>query len=289
MTYDQIVTLDAIVRHGSFKAAAEFLHKSQPSLSMAIKKLEEEFGIKIFNREEYRPTLTDDGKAFYSKSLIALDKFHELSTLGKELAMGLEAEISIAIDAICPLNKISSIFESFLEPHITTSLNLSVDILEELERKVLAGEVNLAIGHYTGNHHEIESYPILKTQMVPVVASTFYDTTDGSLDSLFNLPQIIVKSSAKASTQKILGSIKGMRRWFTSDMSMKEQLIVNKLGWGRLPLHQVQYLIDTNKLTIITNIPEINAMDITISVMRNINLQMGPNTRKIWNYLLSLK
>ena len=38
MTYDQILTLDAIVKYGSFKAASEVLHKTQPSLSMAIKK-----------------------------------------------------------------------------------------------------------------------------------------------------------------------------------------------------------------------------------------------------------
>lgn len=47
MTIDQLETLEMIVEKGSFKAAAEALHKTQPSLSVAIKKLEDEFDLKL--------------------------------------------------------------------------------------------------------------------------------------------------------------------------------------------------------------------------------------------------
>lgn len=289
MTYDQIVTLDAIVRHGSFKAASEFLHKTQPSLSMAIKKLEEEFGIKLFNRDEYRPTLTEDGKAFHLKAMHALETFHELESFGKELAMGMEAEISITIDAICPLNKVSSIFESFLDPHVTTSLNLSVDILEELQRKVLENEVDFAIGHFQGQHHrDLEAIPILSAKLIPVVARCFYEKTDGSLESLQNLPQIIVKSSAKASTQVIYGAASGMKQWFTTDMSMKEQLILNSLGWGRLPEHIIEDHIKENRLSVVKDIPSIKPHNIQMSLIRNKKNIMGPNTKRLWDYLVTL-
>lgn len=288
MTYDQLFTLDAIVKHVSFKAASKFLHKTQPSLSMAMKKLEEEFWIKLFNRDEYRPTLTDDGKAFHLKALHALEKFNELDIFAKELAMGMEAEINITIDAICPLNQVSSIFESFLDPHVTTSLNLSVDILEELERKVLSGEVDFAIGHFTGNNSEIEAIPILSSSMVPVVASCFYSRTDGTLEALKHLPQIIVKSSNKATTKIIHGAARGMKQWFTKDMSIKEQLILNSLGWGRLPYHQVKDQIENGKLSIIKDITSIKKIDVDISVIRSSKVIMGPNTKRLWDYLVSM-
>lgn len=289
MTYDQLLTLDAIVRHGSFKAASEFLHKTQPSLSMAIKKLEEEFGIKLFNRDGYRPTLTDDGKAFHLKALNALEKFNELDIFAKELAMGMESEINITIDAICPLNKISSIFESFLDPHITTALNLSVDILQELDRKVLEGEVDFAIGSFNVERsRDLETIPILISKMIPVVSSSFYEKTDGSLESLKNYPQIVVKSSDKASTRVIYGAVKGMKQWFTTDMSIKEQLILNSLGWGRLPEHQVRENIDNGKLSIVKDIPTIKSRDIQLNLIRNTKKVMGPNTKRLWDYLITL-
>lgn len=288
MTYDQLLTLDAIVKHGSFKAASQFLHKTQPSLSMAIKKLEEEFGIKLFNRDGYRPTLTEDGKAFHLKALHAIEKFNDLEVFAKEISQGVESEINLSIDAICPLNKISGIFESFLDPLVTTSLNLSVDILSELERKVLDKEVDFAIGHFIGNQSELEAIPILISKMVPVISSSFYEKTDGSLDDLKNYPQIIVKSSDKASTRIIHGAAKGMKQWFTTDMSIKEQLILNGLGWGRLPLHQIQENIDSGKLKVIKDIPTINELDISISVIRNSKNIMGPNTKRLWDYLITL-
>ncbi len=285
MTYDQLVTLDAIVKHGSFKAASEFLHKSQPSLSMAIKKLEEEFGINLFNREGYRPTLTEEGSAFYNKSLVTLEKFNDLETFARELSMGVEAEINISIDAVCSLKNFSKTFQSFLEPHITTSLNLNVDMLEVLQEKLISKDIDFAIGVLLEPHAQIEAIPFMTTKMVPVIASSFYQANKGTLEDLKRHPQIIVKSSSNASKRKIFGAAKGMKQWFTTDMYMKEQLILNGLGWGRLPIHQVQEHIENGKLSIIKGIQTIQSMPVQIFLLRNTNKIMGPNTKRLWSYL----
>ena len=50
MTLDQLEAVHAIVERGSFRAAAEQLHRSQPALSASVKNLEDEFGIRIFDR-----------------------------------------------------------------------------------------------------------------------------------------------------------------------------------------------------------------------------------------------
>jgi DNA-binding transcriptional LysR family regulator len=285
MTYDQLVTLDAIVKFGSFKAASEFLHKSQPSLSMAIKKLEEEFGIKLFSREAYRPALTDEGSAFYQKSLITLEKFNDLEIFAKELSMGIEPEINISIDAVCSLKRFSKTFQSFLEPHITTTLNLDVDMLEELHKKILNQAIDIAIGTQFEPHPDIEAIPLMTTEMIPVVSSKFYRDTTGTLEDLKTLPQIIVKSSSKASKRKIMGGAKGMKNWFTTDMYMKEQLILNGLGWGRLPSHQVKEQLNECKLSIVKDISTIQPIPVQLYLLRNIKKIMGPNTKRLWSYL----
>jgi len=285
MTYDQLVTLDAIVKHGSFKSASEFLHKSQPSLSMAIKKLEEEFGIKLFSRDAYRPALTDEGVAFYHKSLITLDKFNELDTFARELSMGVETEINISIGAVCSIKEFSKTFKSLLEPHITTALNLNVDILEEFQRRLIDQEVDIAIGSLLEPHSDIESIPIMTTKMIPVVSSKFYQDTNGSFEELKNLPQIIVQSSKSASKKNIVGAAKGMKNWFTTDMYMKEQLIVNGLGWGRLPEHQVEDQLNDCKLSIVKGINSIQSIPVQIYLLRNVKKIMGPNTKRLWSYL----
>jgi len=264
------------------------LYKSQPSISMAIKKLEEEFGIKLFSREAYRPALTDEGLAFYQKALISLDKFNELEIFAKELSMGVETEINISIDAVCSLKSFSKTFKSFLEPHITTALNLNVDMLEELQRRLLDEEVDIAIGTLFKSHLNIESIPIMTTKMVPVVSSKFYQETDGTLEDLKMLPQIIVQSSKTASKRKILGGVKGMKNWFTTDMYMKEQLILNGLGWGRLPEHQVEEQLNDCKLSVVKGINSIQSIPVQLYLLRNVKKIMGPNTKRLWSYLAKL-
>ncbi len=53
-----------VYRERSFTKAAKNLYVSQPALSMAVRKLEEELGITIFNRSSAPLNLTEEGKVF---------------------------------------------------------------------------------------------------------------------------------------------------------------------------------------------------------------------------------
>ena len=53
-----------VARQGSFTKAAERLHIAQPALSMAIRKLEEELELVLFNRRARKVALTAEGEIF---------------------------------------------------------------------------------------------------------------------------------------------------------------------------------------------------------------------------------
>ena len=55
--------LNAFATEGTQAAAAEKLHISQPTLSGAMKKLEEEIGAPLFERSKNRMSLNENGKA----------------------------------------------------------------------------------------------------------------------------------------------------------------------------------------------------------------------------------
>lgn len=61
MTLQQLRYLIAVAERESINAAARDLYVSQSSLSVAVKELEEEFGVSIFNRSSKGITLTNDG------------------------------------------------------------------------------------------------------------------------------------------------------------------------------------------------------------------------------------
>ena len=71
MTLQQLHYAIVISETGSLSRAAEVLYVAQPSLTSAIKELEKEVGITIFNRTGRGVTITNDGAEFllYAKQV----------------------------------------------------------------------------------------------------------------------------------------------------------------------------------------------------------------------------
>src|SRR6266478_6320066 len=64
MTYDQLVAFLGVAGEGTFTAASAALHKSQPAVSKLVRNLEDELGVQLFDREQYRAPLPDAGRLF---------------------------------------------------------------------------------------------------------------------------------------------------------------------------------------------------------------------------------
>ena len=102
MTLDQIKTLCRIIECGTLQKAAISLHKTQPALSMAIKKLEAEYGFQILTRDHYRLTLTEAGRSFYYKAQELLQSASQLNSLGQHLGNDNEAKITQTLSKYFP-------------------------------------------------------------------------------------------------------------------------------------------------------------------------------------------
>ena len=173
MTYDQLLTLESIIEAGSFKAASQNLNKTQPSLSMAIKKLEEEFQIQLFDRSEYRPKLTPTGKLFYEKAKLALHQMRLLGQFGEELALGTESEIKVSVEGAVPLSLILSQIKYFFDQHNSTNLNLSIDYLNGSIEKVLDQKCDIAFTPLFESDDKLVSHYITSINMIPVCTPDF--------------------------------------------------------------------------------------------------------------------
>ncbi len=72
-----------VAKVGSINKASENLGMAQPNISRAIKDLEADFGITIFDRSAKGMTLTPEGRDFISASQKILDQMNELERLYK--------------------------------------------------------------------------------------------------------------------------------------------------------------------------------------------------------------
>jgi Transcriptional regulator len=288
MTFDQLETLEAIVEKGSFKAAAESLYKTQPSLSVAIKKLEEEFDLLIFNREEYRPKLTDQGRVFYTWAKQCLDSFRELQTVGKELGtQKMEPYLTIAVDPLVRFEALEGVMEETLLGKNPTEITFLSEILSGGMDKLISGEVDFSIGPRVREADDIESIPFDKVEMIPVIAKSLVKTA-GKVDLKFlkTHPQIVVLQGDKKDFLKreSKGVVSDGRRCFVTTHDMKYKLIHEGFGWGRLASHEVESELKKGQLIEIRD-ELVKPFTLDLHVMRFKRRPMGPVGRAVWGQL----
>jgi LysR family transcriptional activator of glutamate synthase operon len=68
MDLRQIEYVEAIARHSNFTRAAAEIHVAQPALSATVRRLEDQLGVRLFDRTSRRVTLTDAGRAFLARA-----------------------------------------------------------------------------------------------------------------------------------------------------------------------------------------------------------------------------
>lgn len=86
MTLSELRYIVAVAQELNFRHAAEKAFISQPALSLAIQKLEEELGLKIFERARREVTITPIGKAIVEQAqrvLEAAERIREIAVQGQ--------------------------------------------------------------------------------------------------------------------------------------------------------------------------------------------------------------
>ncbi len=283
MTFDQVLVFHKIVETGSFKSAAAQLFKTQPAISLAIKKLEEEMEVDLFDRSGYRPELTAHGKAFYERSFKVLQGMSELEGLSNSFRKLEEPEIFISVDGISPLPKLLHILKNFGDRFPNTKLNLGFDILSETERKILSKEAQIGITHFIGDKNAFEILPITTVKMLPVMSRELYkERKVKNQNDLKEIDQIVIgdKNPKGAS----FGLLDTGKKWRINEGNFKRDIILAGLGWGHLPDHTIEREIAEKKL-IILDFEDIHPRELDIKMIRLKKQQLGVVAKSLWEEL----
>jgi len=96
MDLRQIAYVEAVARHANFTRAAAELHVAQPALSVAIRRLEEELGVRLFERTSRRVSLTPAGAAFLHRAARVGREVDALANEMREYAAGSRGRLRIS-------------------------------------------------------------------------------------------------------------------------------------------------------------------------------------------------
>jgi len=288
ISFEQVVVFHRIVQAGSFKAAAAELHKTQPAISLSIKKLEEELEVELFDRSGYRPELTAYGQAFFERSIKVLQGMGELEGMTQSFRKKEEPEIAVAIDGISPLPNLLHLFKNFGERFPNTKLNLTYEILSETESRVLNREAQIGITHFISDHQSLEILPFSSVKMIPVMSRELYvEKKISNQGHLADLLQIVV-GDQKGEKGQSFGLLNDGRKWRIRDNNFKREIILAGLGWGHLPFHSIEREIAEKKLVVL-EFENIHPRELTINLIRHKRFSLGPVAKTLWNELADSK
>lgn len=275
MTLEQLVTFEAVATYGSFKAASEAMHKSQPSLSVAIKNLEDELGVKLFSRNEYRPRLTTEGEALLKKARRVLNESAELADFASVLKTGVEPVIRIGLDAVSCHDDILCAIKTFFDEHPRTDVELEQGVLGEMPEKVIHGELDVAFAPVIVEHPDLECHTVMKVRMIPVCAPQMLGEKPLTIATLKKCNQVVVRDNSQLSSHLSFGVLKGGKTWRIASNGLKKSLIVAGLGWGRLPEADVRTELASGKLIEI-NLSGISTSEFDVAIQVHRQRPRGP-------------
>jgi DNA-binding transcriptional LysR family regulator len=150
-----------IAETGNFSRAAERLYLSQPSLSTGIKKLEQEFGVALFERGGRRTVLTTAGRSFLEKATIIMDQYqaalHELKGFDDQPILRLGALTTMRV------TELADLVSTFQQHHLNVTIELRDGTQEKLRDWLEQGEVDVVLT-VLGDREEPQASAVLFRQ-----------------------------------------------------------------------------------------------------------------------------
>lgn len=146
MELHQLRYFVAVAQEGSFTAAASRLYLSQPSLSVQIRKLEQDVGARLFERTSRQVVLTAAGSALLEHARVALDQLERGRARVAEVSGLREGEVRVGVLPSIGARMLPDVLAGFRRAHPQVEVRIvEHDVSREFEQLVRSGELDLAV------------------------------------------------------------------------------------------------------------------------------------------------
>ncbi|TKC19087.1 LysR family transcriptional regulator [Robertmurraya kyonggiensis] len=155
-----------VANYGSFTKAAASTFISQPTLSKAIKKLESELKVELFERSTRTLTLTDAGEIVLRQASKILGATDELSVLLDDLINLPTGKIKIGIPPLIGTLFFPAIAKEFKQRYPEVTLELIELGAKRIEQLVEDGQVDVGIVVFPIDNGKFDTTPFIKEEFM---------------------------------------------------------------------------------------------------------------------------
>ncbi len=162
-----------LARTNNVTKAAEELHISQPALTKAIKKTEEELGVTLFHRDTMPFRLTYAGECFLREIRKILNVQDTLEKGMSDIAAGRRGKITIGLPVESASTWLPMILPEFVEARPEIEIEIVEGNSDSLEKGILDGRIDFSI--YTLPVHSDDlDYEVVEEHAIFLLSSNLH-------------------------------------------------------------------------------------------------------------------
>ncbi|MBW6420219.1 LysR family transcriptional regulator [Rhizobium sp. XQZ8] len=278
-TLDQLQVFLAVAETGSFSAASRVLNRAQSVVSYTIGNLEAQLEVPLFERSGARqPRLTEAGKALLTDARRIVADLQVMRARAKSIRQGLEAELSLALSVMVPVEAVVAELREFRELFPSVQLNLNVGELGMVMDMVLSGKADIGIGGALLRQDDaLTAEKVGYSFMIPVAAPDHplarIERPLSMADVREEVQMVVTDQSGLTNGRDF--NVLSYKTWRISDISTKHEMIRGGLGWGGLPASVAGKDIMSGQLVAL-NLPAYEQSEYPLYAMSKTSSPPGP-------------
>ncbi len=275
-----------IITDGSLTAAARNLGISQPSLSVAVRKMEESLGTTLIHRGRAGVTPTATGEILATRAKLILDTLDSLRADLVDVEGQLRGAFSIGCHESLAAYTLAKFLLRFSKSFPDIQLNLSNRNSQDVEQAIVRRELDLGFVVNPEGHDECVVRPLFQDRVEFIVsAAALKRAGKKDADVLSGLPMICVPELRQ--TQYLLAEVtrRGLRMGSQiecSSLALAKSFVLDGVGVGILPHRVANYGVATGKLHSLTSLPY---FDDQITLVRRFDMHMTHAAKVTWEAL----
>lgn len=171
MNFQQLEYILAVDKHRHFAKAAEQCFVTQPTLSMMVQKLEEELGIKIFNRDMKPVEPTKEGQEIIARAKELLAKAGLLKAYAAELKGENNGELHLGIIPTLAPYLLPLFLKSFTEENPALRVFIKEMVTNDIIEKLKTGELDIGILATPLQETQLSEQPLFYEEFYAYISS----------------------------------------------------------------------------------------------------------------------
>lgn len=255
LSLESLEVLDAIARKGSFAAAAESLFRVPSALTYTVRKLEDDLGVKLFNRSGHRAELTEAGTELLREGRNLLNAAAELESLVKRVASGVETELNVAISDLFDIAVLYPLLDKFYAQNFGTRLKIMREVLGGGWDALISGRADISIGAPgdapPGGGYSTQALGVLEFHYAVASHHPLAKLDEPLQNSdIMQYRAISAADSSRSMAPRTSGILTGQDVLTVPDMHTKLKAHIAGLGVGYLPKKLAEKHVATGELVI---------------------------------------